>query len=204
MKVFGIKIEWLAIISLLVYILLLQECRPGGNIFGGSKTDTLKHTIDTVLITHIDTITLPPVVQVCTLKIPTPVQVHDTVYVNDSIIVRSLNEYTTDITDSLIEGRVLSRVDGVLVSQSLIYSPKFPKYITRTDTVLVKESVVINKKKNFIYVGGEIGGNSNSMNLSPAIGIGTVKGYMYDYRYGLVDKTHNIRISKKLSLSIKK
>jgi len=206
MKLGNIKLEWIAIVAALAYILFLQECNPGVGILGsGNKgDDTLSHTIDTVLITHIDTVQLPPVVQYVTLEIPTPIYIHDTTYIGDSVVIHTFAEYKTDITDSLIKGMVISKVDGELISQHLEYTALFPKYITRTDTIKITENTVIDKKRFFLYVGGEVGGNTSQLNLSPIIGIGTKKGYMYGYRYGLVDQTHNISFSKKLSFKLRR
>ena len=206
MKLGNIKLEWIAIAGCLAYILLLQECKPGGGFLGGGTPgdDTLSHTIDTITITRIDTIQLPAIINYVTLEIPTPVYIHDTIWEGDSAIIKSLTEYKTDITDSLIEGKIISRVDGVLISQSLEYSALFPKYIIRTDTVKIIENTVIDTKRFFLYVGGELGGSYDKFNLSPIIGVGTKKGYMYGYRYGLVDKTHNISFSKKLSFNFRR
>ena len=207
MKLGSIKLEWIALAGALIYILLLQECNLGQRLGLGGKAptnDTLSHTIDTITITRIDTIQLPPVINYVTLEIPIPVYIHDTIWKGDSAVVRKLTEYKTDITDSLVEGRIISRVDGVLVSQILEYSPLFPKYIIRIDTVMITESTVIDKKRFFLYVGGELGGSASQFNLSPIIGVGTKKGYMYGYRYGLVDNTHNISISKKFSFNLKR
>ena len=183
MKLGNIRLEWIALAAALIYILLLQECNLGQNIGKGkASNDTLSYSIDTVTITSIDTVQLPAVIKYVTLEIPTPVYIHDTLWEGDTAAVRQLKEYSTNITDSLIEGRVISKVDGILVSQKLEYAPLFPKYIVRRDTIMIKESTVIDKKRFFLYVGGEVGGNTSRLNLSPIIGIGTKKGYMYGYR----------------------
>ena len=54
-----------------------------------------------------------------------------------------------------------------------------------------------------LLIGAEIGGTINTFNFSPIIDVQTKKGYMYGYRYGLVDKTHSIRFSKVLSFKRK-
>lgn len=202
----GIKLEYIAIAGLLIYILLLQEC--SSNLLGlsgnsNSGPDTLSHTTDTTYITRVDTIMLPQEVQYVTLEIPTPVYIHDTTFIGDSAVVSTHAEYTTDITDSLIEGKIISKVNGTLLSQELNYIPLFPKYITRVDSVIIESETVLEQKRTYLYLGGEVGGGSQQFNLSPMIGIGTKKGFMYGYRYGLLDKTHNISFSKKLSFKKK-
>lgn len=206
MKLSNIKLEWIAILGCLIYILFLQECKIGKKIFGDNSVtvDTLLHTIDTLTITHIDTIQLPPVIKYVTLEIPIPTYIHDTVWKDGVMVVDTLAKYETIVNDSLLEGVIRSSVNGILVTQDFIYTAKFPKYIIRTDTVKITENTVLDKKKLFLYVGGEFGGSASQINLSPIIGIGTKKGYMYSYRYGLVDKTHNISFSKKLSFNLKR
>ena len=189
-----IKIEYVAIIGLLIYVLTLQECSINPFYDTTPGIDTLSYTTDTIRIHSVDTIELPGTVRYITLTIPVPV--HDTIFIGDSIVIDSLNTYTTDISDSLITGSITSRVDGVLVSQSLNYTPMFPKYIIRTDSIIIDNTLTLEKKKNHYFLGGEVGGNSNVFNLSPVIGMSSKKGYNYSYRYGLVDKTHNFTISK--------
>ena len=88
--------------------------------------------------------------------------------------------------------------------QDFTYTPLFPKYIWRIDTVVIENNTIVDEKKLFLFVGGEVGGNIDAFNLSPVIGVGTTKGNMYSYRYGLLDKTHNITFSKKLSFKLKR
>ena len=204
-----VKLEYIAIACLLLYVLFLQECNgPKGGGKGNGNAfvaiDTLSHTTDTLRITSIDTVFLPSTPINVTVEVPTPVYVHDTVWQGDSAIVQEYAEYSTEIKDSLIEGVITSKVDGVLVSQDFTYAPLFPKYIYQTDTVIIENNTVIDKKKLFLFVGGEVGGSMNAFNLSPVIGVGTAKGYMYSYRYGLLDQTHNVTFSKKLSFKLKR
>jgi hypothetical protein len=201
-----IRLEWLALAGLLIYILLLQECntKPGGLLGPNDTVDTLSYTTDTVRISTIDTVFLPGEPITTVVSIPTPVYIHDTIYQGDTFSLHTFAEYTTDISDSLIKGEVVSKVDGVLVSQELTYTPLFPKYIHQTDTVIIENNTVVDKKRLFLFVGGEVGGSMNAFNLSPVIGLGTRKGYMYSYRYGLLDQTHNITFSKRLSFKLRK
>ena len=50
-----------------------------------------------------------------------------------------------------------------------------------------------------IAIGAEIGGSATSVNISPKISLDTRKGYIYSYRYGMFDKTHNVSIVKKFN-----
>lgn len=202
----SIKLTYIVIACLLLYVLFLQECNPSKKNNGNSIStiDTLSYTTDTLRITSIDTVFLPSVPIYTTLTIPTPVYIHDTIWKDDSAIVQTYAEYNTEVKDSLIKGVIKSKVEGVLISQDFTYTPLFPKYIYQTDTVIIENNTVVDKKKLFLFVGGEVGGSAESLNLSPVIGVGTAKGYMYSYRYGLLDNTHNIIFSKKLSFNLKR
>lgn len=191
---FNFDIKWLIIIALCAYIFLLQQCGGGKSgcpeVSATVKVDTLriKGKTDTVKI-EVD----KPIY----IKVNIPVPVTVTVP-SDSGDVQ-VNEYTTVIKDSLIEGTITSQVDGVLVSQTLNYVPLFPKYITRTDTIIVDRTETSVLSRNYIAVGAEIGGSATSVNVSPKISLDTKKGYIYSYRYGLLDGTHNVSVVKKFN-----
>jgi hypothetical protein len=201
----NIKLTYIVIIGLLIYILFLQECSgPNKGIKGIDKTvDTLKHTTDTIRITYTDTITLPQDTHYVTLPITTPYYIYDTIYTGGERVIDSTSIYLNPYEDSLISGIVSSEIDGTLISQGFTYTPKFPKYILKTDTVTINTTTTVAKKKNKLFIGAEIGGNQNTFNVSPIIDLQTKKGYIYGYRYGLVDKTHSIRFSKALSFKRK-
>tara|TARA_R110002126_G_scaffold127296_1_gene269482 strand:- start:1739 stop:2368 length:630 start_codon:yes stop_codon:yes gene_type:complete len=203
----SIKLTYIVIACLLLYVLFLQECdgpKKSNNDTIFNTTDTLSYTTDTFRITSIDTIFLPSTPVTVTVAIPTPVYIHDTLWKGDSAIVKTYAEYNTEVKDSLITGVINSKVEGVLISQDFAYTPLFPKYIWRIDTVVIENNTIVDEKKLFLFVGGEVGGNIDAFNLSPVIGVGTTKGNMYSYRYGLLDKTHNITFSKKLSFKLKR
>jgi hypothetical protein len=201
----NIKLTYIVIAGLLIYILLLQECGgPKINIGGnGGTLDTLKHTTDTIRIAHTDTITLPADTHYVNVPIATPFILRDTIYISGERVIDSTAIYTNPYEDSLISGTITSEIDGVLIAQGFTYTPKFPKYIIKTDTVTITNSTTVERKKMKLLVGAEIGGTMNTFNISPIIDLQTKKGYMYGYRYGLVDKTHSIRFSKVLSFKRK-
>jgi hypothetical protein len=192
----GLKIEWLIIGILLLYIIFLQQC-------SSNRVDCPEVIYSDTTITHVSVIDTIPfydtIPRYITLTVPKPVPVPNP---KDSIssdtISSALNKYETPVVDSLLSGTIISLVDGVLVEQAFSYLPKFPKYIIKTDSVFVNTNTVLETKKNFVFVGGEVGGNQTQVSLSPVIGVYTKKDYIYQYRYGLLDKTHNISISKRL------
>ena len=201
----NIKPTYLVIAGLLLYILFLQECSGHRNQIDGGETiiDTLKHTTDTIRISHTDTITLPAETHYVTTHINTPTILRDTVYILGERVIDSTHLYTNAYEDSLLSGTISTEVDGTLVAVGFTYIPKFPKYIIKIDTITINNTTVIEKKRTKFYIGMELGGNNNTFNISPVVDIQTKKGYMYGYRYGLVDKTHNIRFSKTLSFKRK-
>jgi hypothetical protein len=203
----NIKLTYIVIIGLLIYILFLQECSGSKKHFKNLKTqsiDTLKHTTDTIRISTIDTIILPLVTKYVTPTIAPPIILHDTIYIQGQGKVDSTYKYVNPYEDSLLVGTITSTSTGLLLSQKLEYTPKFPKYIIKKDSIIIDNTTIIEKKKLKLFIGAELGGNENIFNVSPIIDLKTRKGYVYGYRYGLVDKTHNIRFSKVLSFKSKK
>ena len=47
-------------------------------------------------------------------------------------------------------------------------------------------------------LGAEIGGNRDMFNFSPKIGFTSKSGFSYSYRYGILNKTHNVGIMYKI------
>ena len=190
-----LDIKWLIIIALGAYILFLQQCGGSGGtcpeVSATVKVDTLKikGKTDTVKIT----VEKPIYIKV---NIPTPVTV--TVPSDSGSI--AVHEYSSEIKDSLLIGTITSRVDGTLIAQDFTYEPLFPKYITRTDTIVIDKHETSVVKRNYIGLGAEIGGSATSVNVSPKLSLITRKGYTYSYRYGLMDGSHNIGMTKHFNM----
>jgi len=203
MKLYGVTIDIkiIAIGLLIGYIIFLQQC-------SGDKSDcpdVIGSTTDTTLITHIDTIIFRDTI-VHEINVPIGVPrfvdrvVRDTIRVGDSTIAIKYprNEYVSPYSDSLIEGTITITTDGYLVDQRLSYTPKFPKYIYRIDSVIIDNTTILQHNRNAVYAGMEVGGNNDHFDLSPRITLSTKKGFNYSYRYGLVSKTHNVGIDVKI------
>ncbi len=190
--------KWIVIGLLIAYILFLQEC---GSPKGGSVIETEVTTVqtDTIYKTRIDTVkfveTVERIVEVEIVK-PVKVELPDDVWDEFNI-----NEYNNPYSDSLIDGTIYTRVDGKLLDQNLSYTPKFPQYIIKIDTVMVNtvSSTVKTLKPPFtLDLGAEIGGNRDMFNFSPKIGFTSKSGFSYSYRYGILNKTHNVGIMYKI------
>ena len=113
----------------------------------------------------------------------------------------NINEYNNPYSDSLIDGIIYTKVNGALLDQTLTYNPKFPQYIIKIDTVMVNtvSSTIKTLKPSFsIDLGAEIGGTTEMFNFSPKVGFTSKSGFSYSYRYGVLDKTHNVGIMYKI------
>jgi ribosome-binding factor A len=170
------NIKWLTIGGLIVYIILLQQCN-GGN---SPCPDPIISTV-TKTVTHTDT-----------------VEIHDTVPKSDTEAIDSIFKYESIVEDSMLSGVIVSNVNGVLVSQDFTYTTKFPKYIKTHTIDSVTTTVTVEEAKNYLSIGGEIGGSQTSFNISPRISFYTKKGFTYSYRYGIIDRSHNVGVSKRI------
>lgn len=194
MKISLENIKWLLILGLIAYIVLLQQCKGDSSQCPDSISSIeVTHTTHTDTIPFIDTI--PKYIRV---DIPTPKIYYDTLYKD------TLAFYVTEIKDTLIEGIITSKVKGELISQELEYIPLFPKYIHTTDSIFVKETVTQLEKKLSLYIGGDLRGSQNSIDLAPRLSLKTKNDYLYSYSYGILTKTHSIGIQKRLSFKRKK
>lgn len=131
------------------------------------------------------------------IKVPIYVPVYDT--------TEKLNIYTNKYNDSLINGEIISKVDGVLVEQSLLYNAKFPKYIYRTDTlnIFIKDSVTVTlakPKKNLIYAGLLVGSNGDNMSISPTISLADKRNNLFSFSYNIIGKQYIVGYQRKISL----
>lgn len=182
------NIKSLVIVALIGCIFLLNECGRTTKMCVEKNPEVITEVIqginDTIYVTFKETIH-----DTLYLEAPTEVVVEDS---NGSYI--SLNKYETQIDDSLISGTITSYAKGVIVNQGISYIPKFPKYITRIDTVKIRKT--INEPKTKFGIGFEVGGNQNLFNLSPKIQLNSKSGYSYSFRYGLLDKSYNIGVVK--------
>ncbi len=190
-----VKKSNLLLTGVFVVILLLMHFCNGPTIQNNGTFIESKVEIDTIFVKGIsDTIhfhdTVPKYVYV---EVTTPV--FDT--------VRNINIYDNSYEDSLIDGWIHSEVDGTLLWQNITYTPKFPKYITRVDTLrITKDSTttitIREEVKRKIYAGFELGGNANSFTASPTISLLDKRDNEFSYRYDIINKTHNIGFRKKL------
>ena len=192
--------KWIVIVGLVLYILFLQQCGDNNGSIVESEVTTVQ--TDTIYKTRIDTVkfieTVERIVEVEIVK-PVKVEIEDDVW--DEL---NINEYNNPYSDSLIDGTIYTKVNGLLLDQKLNYTPKFPQYILKIDTIMVSTiaTTVQTLKPPFtLDVGAEVGGNPEMFNISPKVGFTSRNGFSYSYRYGILDKTHNVGIMYKLKFS---
>ena len=177
----NISLKTYVIILLGVYIMFLQECNNNNNIKNYENTNKT----DTVFTRVVDSIYVLDTIYLSTSTISI-----DTVYIGND----TLRRYENEVEDEMLKGTIISDVDGTLVNQNFQYVAKFPQYIRTIDTVRITNKIPYIS----LWVGGDLGGNSTTFNASPIMGWTNRKGNSYYYRYNLIDKTHNIGLTRTL------
>ena len=176
-----LEVKTWTIIVLILYIIFLQECNDKQSV-----TDVKNEPgIDTVFTRVIDSIYVLDTIYLTTRTVSV-----DTVFINND----TLGLFKNEVEDELIKGIITSYIDGVLVDQEFNYTAKFPQYIHTIDTL----KIIDRRPYLRLWAGGEVGGNYGMFNVSPIVGWTTRKGNSYYYRYGLIDKTHNVGLSRTL------
>ena len=68
------------------------------------------------------------------------------------------------------------------------------------ESILIKDSVVVERLKNQYFIGAMVGGSQNSFMFAPKIDILAKNGFLYSGGYDIINKTVIIGIGKKISL----
>lgn len=178
----------IAVIAVLIlYIIFLKECgnkckpcpepKPAGT--------TVEHR------TYYDTIHFHD-----TVKRYINIPVYSSIDSSTNTDGSTRRKYLSEVEDSLIAGKMVTEVDGTLVSAKLFYTPKFPKYIIRTDSIKTTETFrdTINQAKFQFLLGGRMGGNKNMFTAAPGLGVKTKRNNVYLVDYDLIHKTYNLSL----------
>lgn len=191
------RIVFLALLLGILLLFLFEKCTPKESINLGENI--ISHTIDTVLIKgKSDTITFTDTVVTQIVKYK---------YIDTTEHNINLRVYTSEVEDSLLSGTIYTKLDLSscnIIDQNIKYTAKFPKFITRIDTLKINEKVVKEQIRNKVFIGLELGGNLNSFSAGPKISLKTKKDMLYNYRYDIILNTHNIGVSFKLTNPFKK
>jgi hypothetical protein len=181
---------------LVVIIILMRKC--GDTVVINDDGEFVTHTYDTTFVEGVadttyfrDTIT----------SYTTIIRYIDSIRIREDGSIMETRLYQTEVSDSLIEGTITTELDldsCKVINQGISYTPKFPKFITRVDTLKTTETITIEKIRRGLYFGVEVGGNKNAFNAGPKLSLVTKKNMLYSYRYGIVDNTHNVGVAIKL------
>ena len=129
------RIVFLALLLGILLLFLFEKCTPKEDIVLGENI--ISHTIDTVLIKgKLDTITFTDTVVTQIVKYK---------YIDTTEHNTSLRVYTSEVEDSLLSGTIYTKLDLSscnIIDQSIEYTAKFPKFITRIDTLKINEKIV--------------------------------------------------------------
>ena len=107
-------------------------------------------------------------------------------------------QYTSNLDDSLITAKLITVIEsGDLKYTDFTYTPKFPKYITKVDTVKEYYTNTVVKDKASLYAGFILGGSVNSFLMAPGLSL-KVKKLIISINYNLIDKQVLISVNTKI------
>lgn len=193
-----------AIISSLIIcvlsLLLMFQCEKTKEIKiknSNAKNDIIIKTDTLYKAGKLDTIYYPKIKIITKVLKPT---INEIEIINNDTV----NLFTTVYSDSVLDARIICKVKGELLNTKITYVKKFPKFIYKTDTVIVNNEKTIIKKKFKIYVGAILGGNENVFLIQPSVILKTKKDVQISFGYELINKTYNIGLFKKITNPFKK
>tara|TARA_R110002167_G_scaffold110087_4_gene280333 strand:+ start:834 stop:1388 length:555 start_codon:yes stop_codon:yes gene_type:complete len=180
-----IKIEHIIIAALFVYILFLSMCNSPKII-----TETVVERYSDTTITH-DTV-IKEIVKHHWHVQPSNT---DTVFLSPEYIA-TLDTFIFNINDSILD----ARITALSKSQPVINLSYKVKQFEIKESILIKDSVVVERLKNQYFIGAMVGGSQNSFMFAPKIDILAKNGFLYSGGYDIINKTVIIGIGKKISL----
>ena len=176
---------FIAVILILSFLYLrtcgLAKVEPGPEEFILIKTDTVKIEGKT------DTLFFAGKVRRIVDSFPVFVEVKIDTATNDTV-----KTYFKEFSDSLLSGTIKSKVVGSLLSSELEYVPKFPKYITRTDTIKINTEKTKPVNNYGLYYGLVLGGSKTSFSAAPSLMLKTKQKLYFTFGYDLINKTVNL------------
>lgn len=173
------------IVIFILTFFLLYKCNLTDN-----KGKQIEHYTDTIKITktYIDTTYFDSIITRTETKFN---------YVNVYNLPDSskVYRYVTDINDSLISGSIttglkLKDTSLILLAQYIDYTPKFPKYIYRTDSIFttIKDCTIVYDNKLKLLIGGNIDIGAKTT-LTPTIGLQLKNSTYIEAGYNPFNKT---------------
>ncbi len=185
------KIKNYVIIGLFAVVgvlLLLQQCN-------GPKLNETPVKPDTIKVVSWDTVNRPYEVisfKYIKSKPDTIRDIQPGEIDQDSLFF--VRTYNDSLADSNITIFTKARTFGMLDKLDVKYRLKVPQTIIKTESTTITNTVTKTVPNKWdLYIGGEVGGNKTSFNVSPILGF-KYKKVAYQYRYGIIDATHNVGI----------
>lgn len=192
LKKWSVKNKVIAIMAVIIFILLLklEYCSPKiqyldrhitDSIVVKSKRDTIYKTIKVNKYITVD-------------KEPTIIRT-----IKDTCFDLQEKDYTQDVSDSLISGKITARVLGNLQSLKLDYDVCIPT-VYQTDSVFSYKTITRYKQPLSLMIGGAIGGNQKTFVAGINLGLITPKGMVYETQYDFSGKTITFGVKKAFKL----
>jgi len=202
--------KWISptiVAGLLIYILYMHSCEQ-------LNCPEVISTSDTVRVTTIDTLFFEKVATNTKGKAPVVVgpAIDDSDAIDTALVKSrcdSTYRYSQEYEDSLISGTLFANVRGTLLSSNLIYTPKFPKYIYRTDSIIVTNTNTVIEKiyqrpYGFIVGGGILIDEASQASVAFDVGVQLKQGIDLTYRYNPLRSEHGIGVTYTFQFKPKK
>tara|TARA_R110002050_G_scaffold904_3_gene6482 strand:+ start:9126 stop:9725 length:600 start_codon:yes stop_codon:yes gene_type:complete len=181
---------YLVIIGVLAFFLLRSCNTKETPIKNGSEIIISTDTIKTIIKGAPDTVFLE--VEKIVYKDKKPTKIAEEIDTTPEGTIDTVKTYLTEFSDSLIDATIKSKVKGSLLSTELNFKPKFPRYITRTDTIKEKIETIKARNNYELSVGAVLGGSSDRFSFAPSLMLKTKKPFYLSLGYDLIIKTYNV------------
>jgi len=189
------------ILGIVFYLLYLHSCSQ-------LNCPNISEDSDTVVVTKIDTVWFEKP-QTTIGKKPKRKGGGTPTTPNPTSPCDSLFQYTQEYEDSLIKGVLTADVKGELIGSKFDYTPKFPKYITKTETVTITNTVKVEVPRKerpygvILGAGANVGHNS-SVGFTIDAGVQFKQGFDVIYRFDPLRLQHSVGISHTFEFGKKK
>lgn len=180
----------MVIIGVLAFFLLRSCNTKETPIKNGSEIIISTDTIKTIIKGAPDTVFLE--VEKIVYKDKKPTKIAEEIDTTPEGTIDTVKTYLTEFSDSLINATIKSKVKGSLLSTELNFKPKFPRYITRTDTIKEKIETIKARNNYELSVGAVLGGSSDRFSFAPSLMLKTKKPFYLSLGYDIIIKTYNV------------
>ena len=181
------ELFYLVIIGVLGFFLLRSCNTKEAIIKNGSEIILSTDTIKTIIKGDPDTVFLQ--VEKIVYKDKKPTKIAEEIDTTPEGVIDTVKTYLTQFSDYLIDATIKSKVKGLLLSTELNFTPKFPRYITRTDTVKEKIETIKARNNYELSVGAVLGGSSGRFSFAPSLMLKTKKPFYLSLGYDIINKT---------------